>query len=157
MFRPEGMLAWMREQGCWKRTSEAPNHSTTSRQIQNRHWQRVTHKQIKIESWQRIEKRRRQRAGRRNSSKLFILMWCDTDLLIEFEPGAVAFTVHILEAEEPDLPQTHCLHHLRSKQKEMHCYSLLKDHFKLNCSQCRQTGNGWIERWWHATEVGFFQ
>lgn len=39
-----------------------------------------------------------------------------TDLLVEFEPGAVAFTVHILQAEEPDLPQSHRLHHLRTTQ-----------------------------------------
>lgn len=39
-----------------------------------------------------------------------------TDLLVEFEPGAVAFTVHILQAKEPDLPQSHRLHHLRTTQ-----------------------------------------
>lgn len=39
-----------------------------------------------------------------------------TNLLIEFEPGDVAFTVHILQAKEPDLSQSHRLHHLRTAQ-----------------------------------------
>lgn len=39
----------------------------------------------------------------------------DTDLLIEFEPRDVALTVHILEPEEPHLPQSHRLHHLRTR------------------------------------------
>lgn len=34
-------------------------------------------------------------------------------LLVEFEPRDVAFTVGVLQAEEPDLPQTHRLHHLK--------------------------------------------
>lgn len=33
-------------------------------------------------------------------------------LLVEFEPRDVTFTVRVLQAKEPDLPQTHRLHHL---------------------------------------------
>lgn len=34
-------------------------------------------------------------------------------LLIELEPRHVAFAVCVLQAEEPDLPQTDCFHHLK--------------------------------------------
>lgn len=36
------------------------------------------------------------------------------NLLVEFEPSDVAFTVHVLQAKEPDLSQAHSLHHLRT-------------------------------------------
>lgn len=37
-------------------------------------------------------------------------------LLVEFEPRHVAFAVCVLQAEEPDFPQAHSLHHLEQEK-----------------------------------------
>lgn len=82
-----GMSGGRREAGSG--TSEAPDRSRTSRPIPDKH---------------QAEQREREKKK-------------TTDLLVEFEPGDVAFAVHVLEAEEPDLPQAHGLHHLEEQKK----------------------------------------
>lgn len=63
------------------------------------------------------------------AESLGVVVFRVSHLLVEFEPRDVAFTVCVLQAEEPDLPQTHRLHHLKQ-----HTCNLFSDCQTTNAS-----------------------